>query len=131
MTSKTDPLGKSTSLTYYNDGKLQSVTDRNNYLTTISYTPSGKTDTIEYHDLSTVSFDYDTMDNLTQMIDPLGTTTFQYDLADQLISKTDPHGITVSFEYDEAANISAVVYPGGKRILYTSITMIQPVTQLQ
>lgn len=117
LLSRTDPLLKTASLTYYDDGKVRTSKDRNNKTTT--YTPSGKPATVSYQDGATVSFSYDQHDNLIGMQDALGAATYAYDPVMRLTSATDANGFTVSYEYDEAGNVTRLIYPGGRGVSYT------------
>ncbi|GBC64174.1 hypothetical protein DENIS_5192 [Desulfonema ishimotonii] len=51
------------SITYYNDGKVKTVTDRNSDTITYTHTDSGKIDTITFPDASTRTHTYDIRDN--------------------------------------------------------------------
>lgn len=119
LNDSTDPLTKKISLKYYDDGTLWTKTDRNNKTTTITYTSSGKTATINYPDGSSVPFTYDQNDNLIKMQDSIGTTTYTYDLANQLKTSTDPHGFVISYTRDANGNIIQISYPGNKTVSYT------------
>jgi YD repeat-containing protein len=120
LTEKTDPLIKKTFFTYHDDGKLNTLKDRNNDTTTFIYTPSGKIDTITYQDTSTVSFVYDQLDNLTAMNDTTGTTSYGYDSVNRIEQLTDSNGFVVSYQYDDAGNLGQITYPGtGKTVTYT------------
>ncbi len=106
-------------MTYYDDGKLYTVTDRNGDATTYTYTPSGKPAAVTYQDGTSVAFTYDLNDNLTAMEDSRGTTAYVYDEVNRLTSSTDPNGFTVAYEYDGAGNLATLTYPGGKTVSYT------------
>ena len=96
-------------------------TDRQAESSTYSYTPSGKIDTIRYHDNSTVRFSYNQHDRMTSMSDDLGTTSYIHDAAGRLISVTDPNGNTVGYVYDEngfTGLLTSLIYPGNKRVQY-------------
>lgn len=122
---KTDPLVKTTSFTYYNNGNLWTKTDRNTNKTTYTYTPTDKVDTITYQDTSTVKFTYDNNDSLTGMLDSVGTTGYTYDAVGRLMSSTftytlNPASFTVAYsQYDENGNLTELTYPGNKKVIYT------------
>lgn len=124
---KTDPLGKTTSFTYYDDGSLWTKTDRKGNTLTYSYTPSGKVDTVTYPDASQVKFYYDNLDNLRTMHDAFGDTTYQYYADNSLQTLTDPNGFTVTYAYDPAGNLTQLTYPGNKNVIYT----YTPLNQLE
>jgi len=120
LKTKIDPTRTNfTSYTYYDDGKLQTKTDRLMSTITYTYTPSGKLDTITYPNASTVHFTYDHHDRLIQMWDLIGVTTYAPDALGRPSTITDPQGFAVSYTYDEAGNIKELTYPGNKKVIYT------------
>jgi len=124
LTKKTDPLGKFTTFTYDNAGRLSYKIDRNNQRIDYSYTPTGKVDTVTYPDASTVNFTYNQNDDLAGMQDSVGNTGFVYDAAHRLTSSTftyslNPYSFAVSYEYDANGNLTKLIYPGNKNVIYT------------
>lgn len=116
---KIDPLLKSTGSTYYDDGKLWTKTDRNGNITTYTYTPSGKPESIVYPGGSPVSLIYNLLDNPVEMWDGIGVTRYTYDAAGRVASTTNPFGSVVSYAYDAAGNLTELTYPGNKKVTYT------------
>lgn len=113
LLSSTDPLGRTTTYTYDNAGRITSITDRNNDSTTYSYTPSAKLEKITYPDVSEIAFTYNLHDKCTSMQDAIGTTSYTYDDIYRVIAVTDPYSFTASYEYDEAGNVTKIIYPSG------------------
>src|SRR5438093_8441991 len=68
---------------------------------------------------STVSYSYDAMDRLTQVLDSItGTVTRNYDGLDRLTSEMTPQG-TVSYGYDTAGRRSTMTVAGQPAVAYT------------
>lgn len=122
VTQRTDPLGRKNTSSYDAAGRLTSHTDRNGHNSTLEYTPSGKLDAIHYPG-SSVQFDYDVRDNLSQMVDSAGTTTNSYDALNRLTGHTDPNGHSVGYQYDAVGNLAQLTYPGGKKVSYSYDTL--------
>ncbi len=75
-----DPLGDTTTFTYYTDGNLHTLTDPDN---------------------NTTTYTYDGLNRELTEIDPLDhTTTYGYDLAGNLTSDIDRDGRERTFDYD-------------------------------
>ena len=102
----------------FDDGKIKTITDRNNDTVTYAYTGSGKLQIATFPDSTATAYIYDTLDNLVQMQDSTGTTTFTYDALNRLTARTDANGFTVAYTSDEAGNLSTLTYPGNKTVTY-------------
>ena len=114
-----DAQGKTTGNNYTKAGKLATSTDRNDNLTFFTYTDSGKLNLILSSALA-VDFNYDSRDNLVEMIDSSGTTRGTHDVVGRLTSHTDSNGHTVGYEYDAAGNVTTLTYPPGfRKVKYT------------
>ena len=119
VSKRTDPLGRSSTYKYTKAGKLAEATDRNGSVTYYTYTDSGKPNLVLSTD-SLVDFNYDSRDNLVEMIDSTGTTTSTHDAVGRLTAHTDSNGHTVGYEYDAAGNLVTLIYPpGNRKVKYT------------
>ncbi|MCU7965871.1 MAG: hypothetical protein KZQ74_01455, partial [gamma proteobacterium symbiont of Bathyaustriella thionipta] len=118
VTERTDPFNHKTLSAYDKMGRLISQTDRNNQTIITSYTASGKLNTINYPNDS-ISFDYDSRDNLVSMTDPLGTNSNSFNALNRLTEQTDPNGFVVKYDYEQAGNLTQLTYPGNKTVSYT------------
>jgi RHS repeat-associated protein len=104
VSTMTDALGRVTSLTYTARGLLESMTQA-----------------VGTADETSTSFEYDTSDNLTAVIDPLGRRTeYEYDRLHRLISLTQaatagpgPEAFFWQFGYDSAGNRTSMTDPLG------------------
>jgi RHS repeat-associated protein len=108
-----------TQLRYYDDGSLNSKTDRKENTITYFNTPSGKLDHKSYPNGATVNYKYNNLDQLTAMQDSVGSTGYGYDPDGRVNSVTDPNGFSVSSLFDAAGNLSELTYPGNKKVIYT------------
>lgn len=135
----TDPLGKATSISYYDDGTLWQKTDRNLIKAEITPTPSGKVDKITYYDtknnpstlLAEVSYTYNDHDQLETMVDSLGTTSYTYNSAGNVENITNNaklkiNGVehpfadlTVTHKYYASGNLKELTYPNDNKVKYT------------
>ncbi|MDD5759859.1 MAG: hypothetical protein PHI06_12350, partial [Desulfobulbaceae bacterium] len=119
LLSRLDPLLKSATSTYYDDGTVHTKTDRNNQTISYDYTNSGKLGAITYPNSAVTSYTYDLRDNLTQRQDSLGTTGLSYDALNRITTLTDPRNFSTGYEYDATGNVTKITYPGNKTISYT------------
>lgn len=99
---------RTTSCTYYADGKLRTKTDRNGATATYTYdihgrriseiiTPAGSTTPAEQ---SRITYTYDKAGNLLTMEDSTGVTIRTYDELGRVLTKTVPNIGTILFDYD-------------------------------
>ncbi len=119
LRKKTDPLLKDTIMEYDDAGRLSYIIDRNNQRIDYSYTATSKLDTITYPDASTVHFTYNKHDDLTGMQDSIGSTVYTYNADHSLNTMTDPHGFQIGYAYDTAGNLTELIYPGNKKVIYS------------
>ncbi len=124
---------------YTENGLKQSVKDANQNLTQYVYDDLDRVDRVIYPDTSYESFTYDDAGNITQKRTRSGQTiTYTYDDLNRLSTKVLPGPVTTSYtydltgikedvtnsrgtihhDYDGAARLTAVQYPGGKSIGY-------------
>ncbi|MEJ2147451.1 MAG: proprotein convertase P-domain-containing protein [Acidobacteriota bacterium] len=114
--------------------------DKRDLLTQVTR-PSGSTYNYTYDEVGRVTrfstggpglivpdiyYDYDENGNVTTVstrgfddFEPVPRLVRTYDALDRMTSYTDAQGNTVGYEYDTAGNLSALVYPDGKRVTYT------------
>lgn len=101
--------------------RLNTITDRNNNMTTLTYTSGNLTLITDTYGRS-IQLDYNSNHHLTTVIDPLGAaTTFSYNAAGNLLmSITDPLGKTTSYTYNALNQITSKTDRDGRvfTILY-------------
>lgn len=107
-----------TSYGYDFDGNLTSQTDGEGNLTTHAYDQFDRLS----HDIApksaasgttTTTYGYDEDSNRTSVQRPIGLWQYKYDAVDQLHQVVDPLGDTTSYGHDPAGNLSDVTTPRG------------------
>lgn len=110
ITTSIDPLGESTTTTYYKDHLPASQTDRLNRTTSYHYSQNDLLERIELPDGSTITYTYDANGNRTSLTDALGNRTeYAYDTNNRLVEEVDPNEKRRTFQYDLAGNRVALV----------------------
>ncbi len=138
----TDPLGRTTRITYDTFGNIASLIDPNGNSTSVTYDPtfsrvvnvknalnqetileidnSGNliSETNHLGEVTTVS--YDSLGQPVAISDPLGNiSTLEYDENGDLIIVTNPLGNTVTWTYDAISRLTTVTDPKGFSVLFT------------
>lgn len=135
-----DPARRPLSVESQNGKTIKLEQNKRDLLTKVTR-PSGSTYNFTYDEVGRVTrfstggpglivpdiyFDYDDNGNVTTVstksfddISPVPQLSRTYDALDRMTSYTDAKGNTVGYEYDDAGNLSALVYPDGKRVSYT------------
>ena len=129
ITGYTSPEGNA-SFTYDNNGNVLTATDQNG---TVTRTFDALNRVLTYTDThgKTVSYEYDSVGNLTKLTYPDNTcVTYSYDLNRNLTTVTDWAGRITSYTYDANNNIIGVTKPDGsvtetrydtaQRVIYTA-----------
>ncbi|MDE7425419.1 MAG: hypothetical protein K2N51_17305 [Lachnospiraceae bacterium] len=123
----TYPNGEEVSYTYYDNGKLKSVTDGKNQTTTYEYDPNGRTTAQHNSNGTTDTYEYDKAGQLTSQKVVKGTkvlteTSYTYDEAGNITGKTtsDPEGNIGTIEpvemtYDKANRLTTY---NGEEVTY-------------
>src|SRR5437867_11239224 len=123
--TRKDALLAIESYQYDGNGNRTQFTDRRNKITTLQYDELNRLSFLGYGTQSgptyesTVSYSYDAMDRLTQVVDSItGTVTRNYDGRDRLTSETTPQG-TVTYGYDAAGRRNTMTVAGQPAVAYT------------
>lgn len=114
----------SNTINYDNYGRIDSVRDGRDILTTLSYDIFGRLNTIAYSTGEEIRYQFDTAGRLSSVEDSLSRIEYSYDDLDRITrvlssnssSPLPPHEI--SYEYDLAGRLTAIVYPGGQQVDY-------------
>ena len=145
LSSQSDAYSHATGYTYDADGNTNTVTDALGRITDNDYDPLGRLsrtlqDTAGIQ--ADTRFQYDALDNLTQVTDPkglktsyaynglsdltrltspdTGITTYTVDAAGNRKTQTDARGITSTYSYDALHRLTAVTYPtASENVSYT------------
>lgn len=127
MTSKTDPLGSTTSNTYDANGRMIMATNPEGKTKAIAYDQTNKTSTVTEWNGGIWQYKYDALLNVqTEIKDPDGNIrTKTYDANKNLLSETDPQGNTTTYTYDSAGNMTSVKDAAGNITAYTYNTFGQ------
>jgi RHS repeat-associated protein len=106
--------------------RLVSITDRNNNVTTLTYSAGNLTSVADTYG-RTIAFAYNSHNLLTSTTDPLGRiTSFTYDsTGTQLAKITDPAGKTSQYTYNLFSQITSKTDKDGRQFTY-SYTNAEP-----
>ena len=95
-------MGKVTTYTYNEIGKVESVTDSLNHRTEFTYNSRGQNTAVRDAANNVSSATYDLLGNVTRLAGPLGgATNYTYDDMGRLTSESTVSGGTKSYEYNE------------------------------
>jgi len=99
------------------DGRLTSITDRNNNKLTLAYDLAGFPTTITDASGRTVRFTKGADGRLDSLTDPANRVfRYAYDAAGNLTRVTDPLGNAITYQYDAKNNLTAIVDPRGNTL---------------
>jgi RHS repeat-associated protein len=121
VTSMVDPDGRATQVTYDSAGRVVARTNSLGHVTNYTYDGAGNkltestTRTIDgVVRLVTRRFEYDALNRLVLIVDPLGRATRStYNALGRVETTTDAMGRTTTFEYDEVGDLVLTTYPDG------------------
>lgn len=126
--TRTDPMLRQESFAYDLAGNLVSKTDRKGQVTSYSYDGLNRLTFVGFGTqmvggnptyASTISYQYDSVDRLTQATDSVsGLITRAYDNLDRLSSETTPLG-SLSYSYDAAGRRTSMTVLGQPAISYS------------
>ncbi|MDI6907241.1 MAG: RHS repeat-associated core domain-containing protein, partial [Thermoanaerobacterales bacterium] len=85
--------------------------------TTFTYDEANRLSRIHYPGGQTVTYTYDPAGNRVGVDDPNGGTVFTYDDKNRLTAVTR-NGRTIAYAFDGNDNLTALTYPGGRRLSY-------------
>ena len=115
--SRTDPLGRTTSMMYDTDGNLTQLTDRRGKVSTNEYDPLNRLTRASFgvtggKPESTIKYNFDTGSRPTSIVDSAtGTYTPKYDELDRLEALATPQG-TTKYTYDGDNRRASMTAPG-------------------
>jgi RHS repeat-associated protein len=118
VTEVEDPLKRKTTKEYDAASNLTGLTDPAKRTATYTYDHANQLTEVSYSDgkTPTVKYEYDKDGELAKMVDGTGTSSYTYDQLDRLSEAEDGHKDIVKYEYDLAAQLTGITYPGGKAI---------------
>ena len=119
VSTMTDPLGHTTSLSYDKNGDLASITDALGNTFSGAFNAVGQLVTLTDPLGNAVHYAYDSGD-LTGITDPLGRTTKLFvDAAGRVASVTDPLGSITKYAHDALNQVIGVTDPAGSQTAFT------------
>ena len=111
ITSITDPLGHTWSISLDNFGNPASMTDPLGNETTLTFNSEGQPLSVTDSVSDTTQFGY-ALGDLSAITDPLGNTQRRFtDGAGRVILSTDPQGHTIQFSYDALDHLTQTIDP--------------------
>ena len=120
-----NPLGLTTSYSYYPAGEVASVTDPENQAKLFVYNDNGRLEETGYPDLTKVRterYDNDLVKSVKTLSSAGATlldSQFAYDDLNRLQSFTGPYGKQVQYTYDDSGRLKTLIYPGtNKTVTY-------------
>jgi YD repeat-containing protein len=123
----TDPLNRTTTLTYDNAGNVATSKDALDRITAFEYDTKNRLKKVIDPLLGETRYTYDGNGNLLTVKDAKNqVTTFAYDDRNRLLSTTDPLGKVETYDYDGNDNLTKRRTPKGDDILFA----YDPVNQL-
>ncbi|TMK38819.1 MAG: RHS repeat-associated core domain-containing protein [Actinobacteria bacterium] len=113
VTSMTDPLNRATAYGYDAAGNRTSVTDPQGRIATYGYDAANQPTSVGYSSGSpaNVTFAYNADGQRTASSDSSGNTTYSYDSIGRLTGQTNGAGQTTGYGYDNASELTSIVYP--------------------
>ena len=118
VTGVIDAVGNKEVYQYDKKSQLIKKVDKDGYLTTYAYHPTGDIAKIQYADGKEVRLSYNALRQLEEMEDWLGITRIQMDKRGRATKVSYPDGKGVSYGYGIAGEREKIVYPDGKEVLY-------------
>jgi len=118
LTSTTTPLNYTSSQTWNNRGLLETIQEPSGQTTTLTYDSMGRVAT-QVDPLGTITYGYDNSGNLTSIVEGTTSISKSYDNRDRIQSYTDAHGEDIGYEYDANGNLTKLIYPGAKEVVYS------------
>ena len=141
LTRITDARGRTVSIRYDAEGRVQAVTDAEGLTTTFSYDsathtttvtdPKGKVTTYRFNDRGnlveltepsgdTWRYEWDDQHNKIAQVDPKGNRwTYTYDAKGNLLTETDPYGKVTRHQYDANNNLIKTTDAEGASVSFT------------
>ena len=112
LITTTDPLNRTTTLTYDAAGNVATSTDALSRITTFGYDAKNRLKQVTDPNAGVTAYAYDGNDNLLTRVTPKNETlSFACDPVNQLLSKTLPGSQITSYAYDLVGNLTNITDP--------------------
>lgn len=112
-----DPFGNRTLHLYDGVGNRIAITNANGTVLQFSYDGNNRLTNVVSQEGS-VSFAYDEAGNRRGMVDSTGRSTWTFDALARIVSFVGANGLSLTNEFDENGNRTALIYPGNQRVVY-------------
>ena len=122
LTSQISPMGLETYYKYDSTGHLIEKGVSGKPIAKYAYDPAGNLLNLERFkdsEYQSVSYKYDSLNRLIQMIDHLGVTDYQYDAIGRLISVSDYKNKTLHYSWSDSNLKKSMSYPDGSILNYS------------
>lgn len=127
ITAITDEVRNKTLITRDNRGNISAQTDPKGYTSAFEYNLMDQLTVMENPLGLRTEYKYDKNGNNTKIVNKdantgttLNTSTIEYNELGRIKNKIDPLNRTTSYEYDKNGNLTKIDAPNGKDILYTN-----------
>ena len=117
LSTMTNPLAGKDSYTYDSIGRVVSNNNPKGNTTSYTYDELDRRTRIDYPDGSAKTYTYDCC-TLSSVTDSNGTLSFEYDKTKRLTAFKDVYGKNISYDYDNAGNLTSLTYPDNKVVSY-------------
>ena len=122
LTNTVTPKGRSTTLAFNHQGKVATIKDPANQLTSLFYDAKGRL-TNRADILATNFYNYDGSDNLTSVTENSKSNSWTFDAHNQVATYRDTAGYLIQYLYDANGNLTNLIYPGTNNVYYAYDTM--------
>lgn len=116
--SITNPLGHKEQYEFDTAGRVIKKTDQEGYETLVTYTLGGQVESVTYDNGDRAEYIYNPLGELQEVRDWLGKTTAEYDSQGRIQKVTDHRGKSVVYEFGDAGERKAIIYPDGSSTKY-------------
>ncbi len=117
LTGITSATGGTQGLAYAN-GRLASTVNARNQATTYTYYDDGRIQTVT-NPAGVITYTYDANGNVLTVSESGKTISYVNDALNRVVQYTDGDNNVILYAYDEVGNLASLTYPGGQAVTYT------------
>jgi len=123
LLTSTDAEGHKEQYAYDAEGRLVRKNDADGFETLYSYNALGLTERVRFGDGTENTYRYDALRRLAEFTDVTGITRLENDALGRVLQVVSLDGRNTSYEWGEAGERRALVYPDGRRAEYRYDTL--------